>query len=276
MAIIKKICYLCGDLLIGELDKDHTIQQQFIQGQPKKKGFDYGGTIEVHKVCNKAFGGKDGKSETYYRKAFKILDLILSKEDLTIFQRKDNPSIQILPILENDLKEFTQSDLEFFKFTKVTHLPYEEFTNEEFFKDKESFNPLDKPRNVALTVLAKSAAALIFKRFSYYPNEKWRIYALPIWGDKKIDYDSIFGNTKPFDVDLKIWTKQYLNGDWFVLYKLGKLQVFYLFLCSHNLKNVYEVQKMLASDFQIYYYEAIKLLNLVGYEWSNYVLQKTA
>ena len=276
MTFIKKICYLCGDLLTGELDEDHTIQQQFISGRPKKKGFDYGGTITVHKSCNGVFGGKDGQSESYYKKAFRILDLILSKQDLTIYQRKDNPAITILPIRENDIKEFTQSDLEFFKFTNVTHLPYEEFTKEEFFEGKEPFDPLEKPRNVALTVLSKSVAALLFKRSNYYPNEKWRIYALPIWGDKDIDYDSVFGTTKAFDADLKIWTKKYGNGDWFVIYKMNKLQIYFFFLNSYSLRNVYVVQKMLATNFQIYYYESIKLLDLIGYQWNNYVLQKTA
>lgn len=145
-----------------------------------------------------------------------------------------------------------------------------------FFEGKEPFDPLEKPRNVALTVLSKSVAALLFKRSNYYPNEKWRIYALPIWGDKDIDYDSVFGTTKAFDIDLKIWTKKYSNGDWFVIYKMNKLQIYFFFLNSYNLRNVYVLQKMLASNFQFYYYESIKLLDLIGYEWSNYVLKKTA
>jgi len=133
-------------------------------------------------------------------------------------------------------------------------------------------NPFEKPLNVALTVLAKSCGAMLFKRNSFFPIEKWRIFATSFCADSEVDYDIIFGNTKPFDVGVKMWIKQHQNNDWFCAYKLDELQVYFVFLSSSNYQNVYDLREIL-KDAEIYYFESEKLIHLINYKWSNYIFK---
>lgn len=267
--IIFKICFLCGEALEGNLDDDHIVQKQFIKGQPKQKGLDYTGKIEVHESCNKKFGNSSSNAEAICPKALQLLKLYYSKKYL-LREKKDDPELRIMAITENDLKGFSKSDLEYFGLIDGRKLPYSEITNSVFFKDKEKIDPFRIPINIALTVLAKSAAALLFSRYSFYPSDRWNIFATSFLGDPVIDYDHILGDTKPFFPGVKAWIKQYENSDWFCAYKLEELQVYFIFTKSEDLSNINGLKQTLP-EFDIVNFRSKKLIDMVGYDWLNNV-----
>lgn len=264
---VYKICFLCGETLDGNLDNDHIVQQQFVKGQPKQKGLDYTGTIEVHESCNKEFGNQSSNAEAICPKALQLLKLLFHQKYL-LRQKKGEPELRIMAITENDLNGFSNSDLEYFGLIDGRKLPYSEITNSAFFKDKQQIDPFKKPVNVALTVLAKSAAALLFKRHSFYPLDSWNIFAISFLGDPVIDYDPILGETKPFYPGVKAWIKQYENGDWFCAYKLNELNVYFIFPKSEDLSNINDLKQILP-EYDIMFFQSKKLTDMVGYEWSN-------
>lgn len=264
---IFKICFLCGEALEENVDEDHVVQRQFVKGQPKQKGLDYTGTIEVHESCNDKFGDKSSNAESICPKALQLLKVFFNQKYL-LRQKKDDPELRLMAITENDLKGFSKDNLEFFGLIDGRKLPYSEIASSEFYKDKEPMDPFKKPVNVALTVLAKSAAALLFKRHSFYPNGSWNIFAASFLGDPIIDYDSILGKTKPFFPGVKAWIKQYENGDWFCAYKLDELNVYFIFPKTGNLSNINDLKKIMP-DYDIVYFRSNKLIDMVGYEWSN-------
>lgn len=265
--IILKICFLCGEALDANTDDDHVVQRQFVRGQPKQKGLDYTGTIEVHESCNDWFGDKSSNAESICQKALQLLKLRFNEKYL-VRQKKDNPDIEIIAFTESDLKGFTKRDFDFFEFNDVRKLTNTEITSPDFFKNKTKLDPFKKPINVALSVLAKSAAALLFKRHSFYPLEKWNISATSFLGDPKIDYDPFLGETKPFYPGVKAWVKEYRNGDWFCAYKLDEFQVYYVFTKTESLSNVDEL-KLIFPNNDIVFFRSKKLIDLVGYDWAS-------
>lgn len=264
---ILKICFLCGEVLDGNIDEDHVVQRQFVKGQPKQRGLDYTGTIEVHESCNDKFGNKSSNAESICPKALQLLKVLFNQKYL-LRQKKVDPGLRLIAITEKDLKGFSKYDLEFFRLIDARNLPYSQITKSDFYKDRESIDPFKKPVNVALTVLAKSAAALLFRKHSYYPNGSWQIFATSFLGDPVIDYDPILGETKPFFPGVKAWIKQYENGDWFCAYKLDELNVYFIFPKTEDLSNINDLKKVM-SDYDIVYFRSNRLFDMVGYEWSN-------
>jgi hypothetical protein len=264
---IYKICFLCGEALDGNLDDDHIVQRQFVKGQPKQKGLDYSGTIKVHESCNKIFGNKSSNTEAICPKALQLLKLFFHQKFL-LRQKNVEPELRIMAITESDLKGFSKSDLEYFGLIDGRTLPYSEITSSAFFKDKQQIDPFKKPINVALTVLAKSAAALLFKRHFFYPLANWDIFATSFLGDIAIDYDPILGETKPFYPGVKAWIKKYENGDWFCAYKLDELQVYFVFTKTEILSNVDEL-KIILPENDVLFFSSNKLIDMVGYDWSS-------
>ncbi len=270
--MIVKICYLCGEALEGDINEDHTISKHLITGQPKRKDFDYGGKIEVHKKCNSLFGDRSSNIESISPKAMQLLKIMFDPNKTVHRVNKNNPELEILAFEEKHLKNFTKNDFTFFKLTDVRNEDYKTFTSKEFLEQLSKMNPLEKPLNVAITVLAKNCAAMLFKRNNFYPTDKWRIFATTFWGDTNIDYDTIFGKTKPFEIGVKLWNKPYQNGDWFCAYKLDELQIYFVFLNSSNYQNIYELRVVL-KDAETYYFESEKLINLINYNWFHFVFK---
>lgn len=264
---IYKICFLCGEALDGNLDEDHIVQRQFVKGQPKQKGLDYTGTIEVHESCNKDFGNQSSNAESIFPKALQLLKLLFHQKYL-LRQKKSEPELRIMAITENDLNGFSKSDLEYFGLIDGRELPYSQITSSAFFKDKQQIDPFKKPINIALTVLAKSSAALLYKRHSFYPIDSWNIFATSFLGDPAIDYDTILGETKPFSSGVKAWIKQYENGDWFCAYKLDELNVYFVFLKSEDLSSIKDLKQTLP-EYDIAFFRSKKLTDMIGYEWAS-------
>lgn len=263
------ICYLCGKRVIGETPSgDHSIPQQFIKrSQTKVKGFDYGGKLPTHAKCNNQFGPE--------QMCFQAVQLLGAYQNL-IYTNLKNPDISI-PVKKEEIKSFTKKDLDFFGLIDTTNVGYENWAhNPGFFKDKKKIIPFKKPLNIALSVLTKSAAALLVKRFNVSPKSRWNILCMPFKLQKSTDdFDSIFGETKPFDIGIKIWIKKCENlKDFLVLYKNEKVLLIIVFTFSKDekCKNDF-IQRF--NDADKFFFKSSCLMDLVTYNWINNIHKKS-
>jgi hypothetical protein len=220
---LSTLCYLCGNPLGDVESDDHVVPSTLIQrSQPKVKGFEYAGKLPTHQKCNNHFG-----PEKY---AAKALALLAALDDPNTFLERvlvRNPAIKVLAINADKLPTFTRKDLEFFKITDVRAKEEREWSTPEFFRDKKRTNPLRDATYVALSVLAKSAAALLIKRKGLAIPSSWRIFACPFTGS--LSGLNLSGEALALDHGVHAVIKQASNGDWFVAFEAHKVVVFLLF-----------------------------------------------
>ncbi|MFZ2207657.1 MAG: hypothetical protein WAV22_03200 [Porticoccaceae bacterium] len=259
------LCYLCGKQIAeGEVvSDDHAVPQQLIdRQQPKVKGFDYGGVLPTHEPCNNEFG-----PEAYCRKALKLISVLSDPECVTELQHKSDPSIVMLALKSDCLPEFTQRDRAFFKFIDVRDRTIAEFSRPEFFAEKPKANPIRDGLFTALAVLTKSAAALLVSRHLTNTPSRWRVLAIPYTGaTEDANFDQIFGNTKPFDVGVKVWLRPFETGDWFVLYRAYNILVFLLFRFSDD-ATIWTGMCDRFQDADRLCFEGSNLNELISYRW---------
>ena len=268
MCQILRLCYLCGEPIEDKSNEDHVFQQQFLKRkQPKAKGFYYAGVLKTHEKCNKLFGGKSAGAEAFSKKALELLHVLHDEDCILTRERKDAPSIKIMLISSECLSSFTEEELRFFGMIDVRDKEYQEWTSKEFILRHEKINPFKKPMNTALSVLAKSAAALLVSGFGFWPNPIWRIMAVPHYSESAdVDFDRFFGQTKPLEIGIKVWAKRWQNRDWFVAYKYEGLIVFFSFggsLDNTNFDNVAHV----FHDASKLMFESKKLIDLINHNW---------
>ncbi|MFA6282922.1 MAG: hypothetical protein WCT30_08765 [Desulfurivibrionaceae bacterium] len=259
-----KICYLCGkEIKEGDVNSDdHAIPRQMItRKQPKAKGFDYGGVLPTHQKCNNEFG-----VETYCGKALKLIAVLHDVDCVFRFSPVESRSTPTMAINFDCLKEFTQRDLTFFKFIDVRENSIADFLTPTFFSGKPTANPLRDALFTALAVLTKSAAALLVARHLCEVPLQWRVLAIPYSGAEAADFDKIFGNTKPFDVGVKVWLRRFDSGDWFALYRVRNILVFFLFKFSETDTDWNEMIGRFR-DADCFSFEGEHLNALIGYQW---------
>ena len=259
-----KFCYLCRKSI--ETDnvesEDHVVPRQFInRPQPKAKGFDYAGKLPSHEECNNRFG-----PETYCQKAITIIQALHNEECIYKTPHPDNPAISIMALNSDCFPGFTERDLKYFKFIDVRNNDSTSLPEPDYFRDKVKTNPKKDSLFTALSVLTKSAAALLVKRHIKGIPESWKIYAIPYVGADGVDFDELFGNTKPFEVGVKCWIKQMESGDWFVAYKAEGVLVYFLFSVTGDVATIEGITKVF-DDADIQMFEGDTLMELVGYEW---------
>lgn len=232
---MNSICYLCGkpNLAGQHLSDDHVIPATLIaRSQPKVKGFDYGGVLKTHAVCNNRFG-----DETYVTKALELLSILHSSEMSAPMQHRLHEGITILPLDASKLAHFTSKDLRFFKLIDARDVDTRTLRDPAFYLDKPKTNPVREALKVALSVLAKSAAALLVKRNLRSTPPVWRIYAQPYVGDlSRLDLSELVGETKPFDTELRAWIVPLPNNNWQVVYAAKQTLVFFTFVFADRLR----------------------------------------
>lgn len=255
------ICYLCGKEIIGETPSgDHSVPQQFIKrNQPRVKGFDYGGKLPTHVKCNNQFGPE--------KMSYKALQALAAYKN-QIYTNVENPSISIQIFKKDEIKSFSKEDLNFFGLIDTTNVGYENWAhNQVFFKDKTKIIPLEKPLNIALSVLTKSAAALLVKRLNVSPNSYWNVICIPYQANNSIDLDLIFGKTKPFEIGMKVWIRKLdNNADYIACYKNQKVLLIIVFSFSQDEK----YSKYCTGTFQDaerFLFKSPRLMDLVNYNW---------
>ncbi|WP_310451891.1 hypothetical protein [Sulfuritalea sp.] len=258
-------CYLCGkEIAEGDVvSDDHAVPQQLIaRQQPKVKGFDYGGYLPTHEPCNNEFG-----PETHCRKALTLISILYDPECVRKFQHKSDPSIVMLALNSECLRDFTHRDLAFFKFIDVRDKTIAEFSRPEFFAEKPKTNPVRDALFTALAVLTKSAAALLVSRHLAHAPVRWRVLAIPYTGaTDDTDFDQIFGDTKPFDIGVKVWLRPFETGDWFALYRAYNILVFLLFRFSDD-DTIWTGMCDRFKDAERLCFEGSNLNELINYRW---------
>lgn len=261
---MKDICYLCGQPIpCQELSDDHVVPKQLIKRkQPKVKGFDYAGTLPSHVKCNNQFG-----PEIYCQKALSLIRVLHDDSCFVTRRHRDDPNIVIQAINSDYLRDFSQQDLRFFKFIDVRHEDISEWSKPSFFANKPKTNPLEQSLFVSLAVLTKSAAALLVSRQLKTLPTQWRIIAIPYyWKDNTMDFDELVGDTKPFDIGVKVWLHEVNNGNWWAIYKASDVVVFLFFWLSGICSDLAEILPF-RSDAQCFEFQSMRLIDLVGYQW---------
>lgn len=218
------LCYLCGKALGDEESNDHVVPSTLIKrSQPKIKGFEYAGKLPTHPSCNNRFG-----PEKYVSNALALLAALDDPDTFLERELVQNSAIKVLVINAEKLPTFTRKDLEFFKIIDVRAKEEREWSTSEFFRDKKRTNPLRDATFVALSVLAKSAAALLIKRKGLAIPSNWRIFACPFTGSMS-GLNLVSGETVALDHGVHAVIKQASNGDWFVAFEAHRFVVFMLF-----------------------------------------------
>lgn len=266
---MKTICYLCGkEISDQDHSDDHIVPKQFIKrSQPKVKGYDYAGVLPTHAACNNRFG-----AEIMCQKSLQLLGVLYNPDCLISRQHKHHPDITIMAIKSECLKSFNNRDLRFFKIIDVRNKQYDEWSKPSFFEDKKRIDPFKRAWCIALSVLAKSAAAILVSRCGIPPDTSWEILCIPYFGaDSATDFDKFFGSTKPFEIGVKLWVRQFENGDWFALYKYKELLVHRLFTFSKDSKNIDVVRNIFPEADQLIF-KGKRLIELSEYDWSRHVI----
>jgi hypothetical protein len=257
-------CYLCGKQVAPNATSgDHVVPRHLLERrQPKVRGFDYAGVLPSHADCNNRFG-----SERVNQKALTLIRVLHDDDCVLKRQHRDNPDIVVLALNSSCLPNFTKRDLAFFQFTDVREKEHGEWSNPAFFQDKPKTNALKQALYIALAVLTKSAAALLVARHLQTVPSSWRVVAIPYFGkDNVIDFDKLLGDTKPFDVGLKVWIRQMEKGDWFAIYKARDVVLYLLFWFSGDRDHIEGIARIF-SDADRLLFEGNNLMDLVGYEW---------
>ena len=263
---MSKICYLCGiEIPDGEISKDHVIPKQFIKrAQPKSKGFDYPGVLASHAKCNNEFG-----SEKYSQKALKMMKELQDNKCITTYQNTKYPHIRIMAINEDCFSDFNKDDLKFFKIIDVRNENYDSWTQPSFFTNKTKTNPKENALFTTLSVLTKSAAALLLAKshFSSIPSF-WRIVAIPYTDAKSMDFDDMYGQTKPFEDGIKVWIHKINKYAWQVIFKANDTMVFFYFITSQDEASLdFILNNFQDENAERFLFEGEQLNELVNYKW---------
>lgn len=261
-------CYLCGEPIEeGRKSVDHVLPKQFLKRkQPRVKGYEYGGTLPTHLKCNNEF-----KDEKFCQHALTLLELFTVAGATAKFTRRDNPEISFIAVTPDQLPGFGAAEAKFFGIMDVRNVPTEELKTDEFFQGKPKVDPIKKPLNTALSVLAKSACAFLLKKQAIKLPSHWRILMVPFMDhDLAFDIQGVFGALKPYDDGLYIWSGPTDNGDGAVVSRHGKLLVFTLVATSRD-RTFWNRIAGLGEPGNRYLFNGLKLTELVGYEWTRKV-----
>jgi len=226
------------------------------------RGFEYAGRLPTHAKCNNRFG-----PETYCAKALELIAVLDDENCVSTFQHKKDPTVVMMALNSKCLKGFSQRDLQFFKMIDVRKKNRTDWSSPSFLSDKPKTNPTRAALFVALAVLTKSAAALLVSRHLGKPPQQWRIVAISYSGaTDALDFDGLLGDTKPFDIGVKVWLRPFETGDWFAIYRARNLIVYLLFQMSDS----EEISRGVLAQFpdaEPLAFEGARLSDLIGYEW---------
>jgi hypothetical protein len=229
---------------------DHAVPVTLItRSQPKVRGFDYAGKIQTHETCNNRFG-----PEAYATKALDLLEVLADQKNYLTLQSRQHPEITILALDASKLPSMTQKDLQFFKMIDVRDSDVNSLKDPSFYRGKQKTNPTRDALYVALSVLTKSAAALLIKRKIHSVPKSWKVYAIPYSGaSDQLDFDDFVGETQPFDDAIKAWIRQLDEyQDWLVLYRAKSLLVYLIFVFEDHDPLPFLKQKFSESDIQLF------------------------
>ena len=264
MAVVDAPCYLCGNPINGDRSEDHAVPQQFIKRpQPKAKGFSYGGKLPTHAKCNNEF-----KDEQFCQSALTLLEVFTDDSRHHRFTYKPNPNINFIALTPDSIPGVNEAELSYFGITNAMSNSVSELKNEEFFAGKPKVDPLKKPINVTLSVIAKTACALLFKKRAITYPPHWRILMVPLMDRAGVmDIQELFGFLKPYEEGLYIWSGKAENGDGAVAFRHNGLVVFVLVTMSRE-RTFWNKMAELGTTGSRYVFNGSALTELVGFDWT--------
>lgn len=260
---MRATCYLCGEALGADIKSaDHVVPKGLLtRSQPKVKGFDYAGTLPTHPRCNNEFG-----PEGYASKALDLLEALHNPECFFEYSHPKVPNARMMAINAGLLPSFSQRDLKFFRMIDGRPLSIQDMHDPALLTENAPINPRKQALFAALSVLTKSAAALIVSRKLRRVPSQWDVLALPFVGVGGHDFDDLFGRTEPFDVGLKIWLGELETNDFLCIYRAKKVLVFFLFRFSASPAAWDRMLTRFPSATKLRFHGS-RLLDVIGYEW---------
>ena len=226
----KATCYLCNrPIEHNENSDDHIVPKTLInRKQPRVKGYDYAGKLPSHRECNNQFG-----PETYASKALDLIAALHDPKSWFKYPHPANPSLLMMAVKSTALPNFTPRDLQFFKIIDAQTKSKAEIYDLALLDGREPTNPTKLATHTALSVLTKSAAALLISRHLRITPPSWDILAIPYVGEADaVDLDDVFGSTIPFDREVKVWIDHLETEDYLVVYRAKRVIVYFLFRFS--------------------------------------------
>lgn len=258
-------CYLCGAPIDeGQKSADHVLPKQFLKrSQPKVRGYAWSGMLPTHLRCNNEFG-----DERFCRYALMLLELFTAEGAVPKFTRRDNPEISFLAVTPEQLPGFGTAAAKYFGFMDVREVPHEALKSDKFYEGKSKVQPIKKPLNTALSVLAKSACAFLLKKRAIEFPPHWRILMVPFMDHAlAFDLQELFGPMTPYDEGLYIWSGPAENGDGAVVFRHGKVLVFALVATSRD-RTFWNKMAGLSEPGSRYLFNGLTLMDLIGYDWT--------
>ena len=258
------ICYLCGqDVDTAVSTGDHVIPRTLLRKRPSKaRGYDYGGRLQTHAECNNRFG-----DETHVRKALQLLGALHDSTATLVRSAPGNPNARVLALNEEKLPSFAPRDFRFFGIHDARIDSIASFDDPEYYADKPRADPRKTALCTTLSVLAKSAVALLVSRYLTELPSSWNIVCVPYAGDVTgVDLSSFFGETRPFATDIRVWTNRFEAGSWCSIYVTGTVMVWFFFVMDDDHSLVEAIHRRFPGE-QCLQFQGRSLMDLVGHDW---------
>lgn len=261
--ILTNSCYLCGKPITPDesSSRDHVVPTVLLGKQPPKvRGYDYAGWLLTHSHCNNHFS-----DETFFNSALYLVQYSRSGNTQDTYQNVNLPNVTVLPFTATQIPKFIDRDFKRFKFIDTRKIAIEELKNPEFYADKSKCNLLQMAMYAAMTVMAKSSAALLVKRELKKVPQCWRIFATPFDVSDGSNLSSIFGETTPFGPNTKAVLEEICPDEWLVSYQHQNLLILFLFVFHHSDVNLHKVFNFPESE--IHKYSGSSLNELLTNQW---------
>ena len=258
------VCYLCGQHVDDSVSTgDHVIPRTLLGNKPPKaRGYDYGGRLHTHPECNNRFG-----DETHVRKALHLLGALHDSTATLVRPAPGNPNARVLALNEEKLPDFGPRDFRFFGIHDARIDSIASFDDPEYYADKPRADPRKTALCTTLSVLAKSAVALLVSRYLTELPSSWNIVCVPYAGDVTgVDLSSFFGETRPFATDIRVWTNRFEAGSWASIYATGTAIVWFFFLMDDDHNLVEAIHRRFPGE-QCLQFQGKSLMDLVGHDW---------
>ena len=258
------LCYLCGQHVDTAVSTaDHVIPRTLLGNKPPKaRGYDYGGRLHTHPECNNRFG-----DETHVRKALHLLGALHDSEATVVRPAPGNRSAQVLALNEEKLRGLGPRDFRFFGIHDARGDSIASLDDPEYYADKPRADPRKTALRITLSVLAKSAAAILVSRYLTKLPSSWNIVCVPYAGDVTgVDLSSFFKKTKPFATDIRVWTNRFEADSWVSIYATGTTMVWFFFLMDDDQNLVEAIRRRFPSEHCLQF-QGRSLMDLVGHDW---------
>jgi hypothetical protein len=205
---------------------DHVVPTVLLgKKQPKQRGYYYAGRIRTHQACNNNFS-----DESFFKQAIHLTELIRSGRAHGPLQNAQHPGITVLPVTPDQLVKFVSRDFKRFHFLDARGLEVTQLNDPAYYADKLKVNLLQVAIHAAMSVFAKSAAALLMKQRAHEVPRRWRIFSSPYEGMSHADFDKRFGAKLLFNEHTWAAFSQIREDEWLVAYQHKSLLILFLFV----------------------------------------------